>query len=203
MRNERTPDAPKLRTQVTTDVTSLDKKRNNDWSGPADGEATFDLRRAAMGWFRRRIKNPVMGTAQIVQCSQPASQKAIRARCILFVVVDGPGLEAESHEVRRQIEVARWPSPGMTLPCTIDRERPSRFEIDFDAIPDWRDRARAEAAQVAAGANEPAGGLTNGVGSAVGSVTVLGASTPEAAAEGVRRAEQALGMDLDGDGQVG
>lgn len=155
-----------------------------------------------MGWFKRKIKQPVSGTAQIVQCSQPGNPRAINSRCSLFLVVEAPGIEPFSHELSRQIAVARWPSPGMSLPCVIDRDDHSRVDIDFDAIPDWQDAARNQAAQVAAargtdvgaGASAPATGAP---------VTVIGAASPEQAAVAIRQAEQATGMDLNGDGQVG
>lgn len=152
-----------------------------------------------MGLFRRKIKNPVVGTARIVQCSQPGNPRAVRARCTMFVVVEGPGLVPANHELSRQIRVARWPHPGMTLPCRIDQQRPERFEIDFDAIPDWQDQARSQAAaQAAALSGSAAPRSTRSP-----AVTVIGAASPEQAAAGVRRAEQALGVDLDGDGRVG
>ncbi|MFT7598216.1 MAG: hypothetical protein ACI8TP_001137 [Acidimicrobiales bacterium] len=40
-------------------------------------------------------------------------------------------------------------------------------------------------------------------GGAMGAVTVVGAGSPAQAAEAVRRAEGALDMDLDGDGNIG
>ncbi len=156
-----------------------------------------------MGIFKRKIKNPVMGTAQIVQCSQPATQRATWARCDLFVVVEGPGIDATSHELHQQVRVARWPHPGMTLPCRIDANKPERFEIDFDAIADWRDQARSDAASVAASRAGAGGSASASVGMSSGPVTVIGAATPEEAQAGIRKAEVLLGTDLDGDGRIG
>lgn len=157
-----------------------------------------------MGLFRRKIDNPVMGTARIVSCSSPGNPKAIRSTCVLFVVVEGPGLEPASHELRKQVRVARWPSPGMTLPCRIDPRKPDRIEVDFDAIPDWQDQARANAAAQAAAMAAGAGVASDGAGSPMsGPVTVIGAGSAEEAEAGVRKAEQVLGMDLDGDGKIG
>lgn len=151
-----------------------------------------------MGLFRRKIKQPVSGTAQIVQCSQPGNPRAIRSRCVLFLAIDAPGIEPFSLELRRQVQVARWPSPGMTLPCIVDRADPSRVEVDLDAIPDWQDAAREQAARVAASRG------SSPTGSAAGStVTVVGAASPEQAAVAIHQAEQATGMDLDGDGRIG
>ena len=159
-----------------------------------------------MGWFKRKIKNPVLGTAEIVSCGSPGNPRAVRSTCVLFVVVEGPGLVPASHEVRKQVRVARWPHPGMTLPCHIDPDDPTRFEIDFDAIPDWQDKARAQAAQAAEGrATSSRGPVASGMsqGAMGGGVTVVGAGSPAEAEEAVRKAEGALGMDLNGDGHIG
>lgn len=97
----------------------------------------------------------------------------------------------------------------MTLPCQIDPNNPDRFEIDFDAIPDWQDAARRNAAQVAArraSGSSNVGGVAGGGMSRAGhgaAVTVIGSGSPAETAEAVRRAEEALGMDLDGDGDIG
>jgi len=152
-------------------------------------------------WFRPKIKNPIVGTAQVTSCGSPGNPRAVRSTCVLFVVVEGPGLVPTPHEVRKQVRVARWPHPGMTLPCRIDGDDPSRFEIDFDAIPDWQDKARVQAAQTAA-ARASSGGTVANAGE-LGGVTVINAASPQQADEAVRRAEGALGVDLNGDGRVG
>lgn len=159
-----------------------------------------------MGWFKRKIKNPIIGTAQITSCGSPGNPRAIRSTCVLFVVIEGPGLVPASHEVRKQVSVARWPHPGMTLPCRIDPDDPDRFEIDFDSIPDWKDKARAQAAQTAtvraSGRRGPVASGMSGGGMG-GGVTVIGAGSRAQAEEAVRKAEGALGVDLDGDGHIG
>lgn len=151
--------------------------------------------------FRRKIKNPVIGTAQVTSCGAPGNPRAIRSTCVLFVIVEGPGLVPTSYELRKQLQVARWPQPGMTLPCRVDAENPDRFEIDFDSIPDWQEQARANAAEVAA-QRAMATKTPVGVGAGHG-ITVVGAATPEQTASAVRKAESVLGLDLDGDGRVG
>lgn len=156
-----------------------------------------------MGLFRRKIKDPVNGTAQIVQCSQPGNPRAINSRCTMFLVIEGPGIEPFSLELKRQVAVARWPTPGMTVPCRIDRTDLGRVEIDLDTIPDWQESARANAAQIAesrAATTSPGGGPTT---PAAGAVTVVGANSPEEAADAIRKAELATGMDLNGDRQIG
>jgi hypothetical protein len=40
---------------------------------------------------------------------------------------------------------SRWPSPGMTLPATIDRANPSNVRIEWDEVPNARARARQRA----------------------------------------------------------
>lgn len=158
-----------------------------------------------MGFFRRKIKNPIVGTAQITSCSAPGNPRAIRSTCVLFVIVEGPGLVPTSHEIRRQVRVARWPHPGMTLPCRVDPKDHARFEIDFNSIPDWQDKARVHAAQTAAvRASGRRGPVATGMSAGgMGGVTVIGAGSVAEAEEAVRKAEGALGMDLDNDGHIG
>lgn len=160
-----------------------------------------------MGIFRRKIKQPIQGTMQIVRCSQPGNPRAIRSRCVMFVVIEAPGIEPTSVELRRQIEVARWPSPGMTLPCIVDGANPGRIDVDFKNIPDWQEAARSQAAQVAASRGAASGGSGMQQPQAQqlqGTPTVvIGAASPEAAADAIQRAERATGMDLNGDGQIG
>lgn len=93
----------------------------------------------------------------------------------------------------------------MTLPCRIDPAKPKRIEIDLDSIPDWQDQARANAAAHAAAL--AAGGSHSSFGAAGSNVskpvTVVGATSRAEADAAIRKAEQVLGADLNGDGQLG
>lgn len=167
-----------------------------------------------MGLFNR-MKDPVDGAARIVSCSGPPDG-ATSGTCKMYLVVEAPGVAAFSAEIRKICKVARWPSPGMVLPCQVDRAKPDNFDVDVKGIPDWRDQARQQAEMYAQMANQPRHGQPGmpGVGQPGAGIPgmvvnhgatihVQGAATPEQAAQAIRQAEMALGMDLDGDGVVG
>ncbi|MCB0984617.1 MAG: SHOCT domain-containing protein [Ilumatobacter sp.] len=170
-----------------------------------------------MGLFNR-MKDPVDGAARIVSCSGPPDG-ATSGTCKMYLVVEAPGVAAFSAEIRKICKVARWPSPGMVLPCQVDRAKPDNFDVDVKSIPDWRDQARQQAEMYAQMANQPQGhpgaghpgmgqmgqgmGIPGMVINQGATVHVQGAATPEQAAQAIRQAEMALGMDLDGDGVVG
>lgn len=157
-----------------------------------------------MGLFSRGKDERVDGTAQIVSCNRPG-QHGVFSPCTMNIVVSAPGLEAVAIEKTQLMRAAKWPRPGMTLPAKIDPENPAGAEIDFGAIPKGRDAARDAAEQMAAMMNQQGGGgvFAAGVGPMLGGARVQvmgpGANDPEK----IRRAEQALGIDLDGDGQIG
>ena len=44
----------------------------------------------------------------------------------------------------------RWPSPGMSLPVTVDRVDPQRVKIEWDDVASSRDRAQQTAEGMAA-----------------------------------------------------
>ncbi|MFN8222378.1 MAG: SHOCT domain-containing protein [Gaiellales bacterium] len=159
-----------------------------------------------MGLFSRGKDERVDGTAQIVSCNRPA-QHAVFSPCTMNIVVSASGVEAVAIERTQLMRASKWPRPGMALPAKVDPGNPSDAEIDFGAIPKSADQARDAAAQLAAAMNqqgaEGAGGVAMGLGPMLAGarvqVTGPGANDPEK----LRRAEQMLGIDLDGDGQVG
>ena len=60
----------------------------------------------------------------------------------------------------------RWPQPGMTLPVTVDPANPQNVSIEWDEVPDSRDRSRANAEAMAA--------MMRGDGAGIGGLGGLG-----------------------------
>ena len=138
------------------------------------------------------IKHPVEGTMHVVSCS-PQDARAMRAPCHITYVIQAPGMEAFSGDDTFEMWSSEWAEPGEDVPVIFDREHRDRIKIDDDkrraAMVSPEDQAAQLAAQINAGGNTLPG------------VTpmVVGNADPEQ----IAKAEQALGIDLDGDGVVG
>lgn len=162
-----------------------------------------------MGWFRRRIKDGVEGQAQIVSSSSPhgSNGHAALKMCTINLVITAPGIPAFSAEHTQLCRTARWPYAGTVLPVTVSRSDPSRYEIDFDAIPDHRETARQRAEQQAAmlRGEAPASGVPGAAGmfGAGAQIQFVGGTPADLPPDKRARLEQVLGVDLDGDGVVG
>ena len=96
-----------------------------------------------------RMSDPVRGTAQVVSCSANRG-RGVYQNCHLQLVVQAEGVPVRAVEQQTLVHRSRWPFPGMTLPATIDRANPANVRIDWDAMPDARDRARQTAEGMAA-----------------------------------------------------
>ena len=152
-----------------------------------------------MGLFRRKIKNGVAGSAQVVSCSMHGSDGAYQ-NCRMQLVVHVEGWQPYPAEVHQIVSRKKWPQPGITLPVLVSRGDPHKLKIDFDQVPTNRDRARQIAEQQAQSMGSPAGFPPPG--SDQPQVQIIGdpSSLPP---EKLDRVERMLGLDLDGDGRVG
>ena len=54
--------------------------------------------------------------------------------------------------------VAKWPTPGGTLPVTVDRADLSKCKVRWDDVPEWDELAKQQAAQLAAQMNQGGAG---------------------------------------------
>jgi hypothetical protein len=111
-----------------------------------------------------RMANPVAGTAEIVGIDFLADKVGTRSsrggklgparQAMLDVVVTAPGLEPAARRVETLLPLSRWPSPGDTVPVTVDRSNPEHVSIDWAAVPSVVETARrtsaAQAAEIAA-----------------------------------------------------
>jgi hypothetical protein len=97
----------------------------------------------------QRMSDPVRGSAQVVSCSANRG-RGVYQNCHLQLVVQAEGVPARAVEQQTLVHRSRWPFPGMTLPATVDRGNPTHVRIEWDELPDARDRARQTAEGMAA-----------------------------------------------------
>ena len=116
-------------------------------------------------WARsKRMSQPVRGAAQVVSATMPAADST-SSNCRLSLVVSAEGLAPTPVEHTAMASVKRWPSPGMTLPVTVDLADPTRLKIHWDDLQTNRDSAMQQAEQMAemmrggAGATAQGGGM--------------------------------------------
>jgi hypothetical protein len=102
-----------------------------------------------MGLFSRRMKDPVVGTAQVVSASAYRGD-GIFQMCHMTLVIQAEGVEPFSVEKQGLVHNDKWPFPGMTVPVKIDRANPSRYELLWDEVESHRDSARRTADALAA-----------------------------------------------------
>jgi hypothetical protein len=154
-------------------------------------------------------KGKVEGTMHVVAATQlDASQ--LRAPCHMTYVLQAPGVEAISGEGEFEIWSRQWPNPGEDLPVRFDPAKPQKVKILWDQVMSHADSAKQHADELAAqlrgeGDAGPAGaaGQPGAPGAPTITPIVIGNADPERVKEAMARAEQALGIDLDGDGVVG
>ena len=96
-----------------------------------------------------RMKDPVRGQAQVVSCSMP-SDHAAYSNCSMQLVVQAEGVPATSLRETDMVRADKWPSPGMTLPVTVDRADPTKVKIEWDEVEKAGDRAARNADAMAA-----------------------------------------------------
>jgi hypothetical protein len=112
----------------------------------------------------KRMSKPMRGTAQVASASMPPYD-ASSANCAMHLVVSAEGLEPTPVEHTAMASVKRWPTPGVTLPVTVDLADPTRLKIHWDDVPTGDQTAMQQAEQMAemmkgsAGAMGPGGGM--------------------------------------------
>jgi hypothetical protein len=97
----------------------------------------------------QRMSDPVRGSAQVVSCSTNRG-RGVYQNCHLQLVVQAEGVPDRAVEQQTLVHRSRWPFPGMTLPATVDRANPTHVRVEWDELPDARDRARQTAEGMAA-----------------------------------------------------
>ena len=107
-----------------------------------------------MGLFRKLfgglgMKDPVRGQAQVVSCSMYRGD-GVYSNCSMQLVVHAAGVPATSLRQTDMVRADKWPSPGITLPVTVDRADPERVKVEWDEVESSRDRAARNADALAA-----------------------------------------------------
>ncbi|MGH3739415.1 MAG: VOC family protein, partial [Micromonosporaceae bacterium] len=83
---------------------------------------------------QRRMASMVPGTAHVVSASSPPVG-ATHGRCDLHLVVQAPRLTATAVRYRApSVPVAKWPTPGATLPVAVDPREPRELRIRWDRV---------------------------------------------------------------------
>ena len=115
-------------------------------------------------WVKsKRMSQPVRGTAQIVSATMPA-EDSTSSNCSMSLVVSAEGLEPTPVEHTTMASVKRWPSPGMTLPVTVDLADPTRLKIHWDDVQTNKQTAMQQAEQMAETMKGGAGATAQGAG---------------------------------------
>ena len=109
------------------------------------------------------MSQPARGTAQVVSATMPAADST-SSNCRMSLVVSAEGLAPTPVEHTAMASVKRWPSPGMTLPVTVDLADPTRLKIEWDDIQTNRQSAMQQAEQLAEMMKGGAGATAQGAG---------------------------------------
>lgn len=80
-------------------------------------------------WKSRRMTDPVRGSAYVVSASA-ADPGASAQNYSITCVVTAPGIPATTVVHQGMAKTSKWPSPGVTLPVTVDRADPTRLRIE-------------------------------------------------------------------------
>ena len=115
------------------------------------------------------MSQPARGTAQVVSASMPPYD-ATSANCSLSLVVSAEGLDHTPVDHTAMASVKRWPTPGTTLPVTVDLADPTRLKIHLDEVQTNRQSAMQQAEQMAEMMKGGAGATAQGAGMDLGAV---------------------------------
>jgi hypothetical protein len=127
-------------------------------------------------WMKsKRMSQPARGTAQVVSASMPPYD-ATSSNCSMSLVVSAEGLEPTPVDHTAMASVKRWPTPGTTLPVTVDLADPTRLKIHWDDVQTNKQSAMQQAEQIAEMMKGGAGATAQGAG------MDLGAAIQQAAA---------------------
>ncbi|MDR2219516.1 MAG: hypothetical protein LBE24_02940 [Methylobacillus sp.] len=88
---------------------------------------------------RLKIKNPVDGTLIFLEPEwkpDPEGGTTVYSHEKIRGILSAPGIPAHEVHVNKFIEVSKWPDLKQVLPVTVDLDDFSRFNIEWDAIPE-------------------------------------------------------------------
>lgn len=93
--------------------------------------------------------DPVPGSLLVTAAAMP-SRRAVFHMTRITGIISADGIEPIAVQFNGLIRTAQWPSPGQTLPVTVDRADPGRFAIEWDQVGTSADHALARAQALAA-----------------------------------------------------
>jgi hypothetical protein len=103
-----------------------------------------------MGLFGRNKESRLKGTARIISVSV-APHEATHSNLRMDLVVEVPGVPAYAHGYKKMVmPVSKWPTPGGTVPVSVDPNDHDDVEIPWDDIPKNKDLAKRQAEEMAA-----------------------------------------------------
>jgi hypothetical protein len=97
--------------------------------------------------LRRKMKDPVRGTATVVACNR--QREGIWQQLYAELVIEAPGVPAAPIEWTGLAHHSKWPEAGRTLPVTVDRADPTHLKVEWDDVETNDDIARRKAEQIA------------------------------------------------------
>jgi hypothetical protein len=127
------------------------------------------------------MSQPAEGTAQVVSASMPPYD-ATSANCSMHLVVSAEGLEPTPVQHTAMASVKRWPTPGATLPVTVDLADPTRLKIHWDDVQTGAESAQQQAEQMAEMMKGGTGAMSAGAGMDVSALIQQAQAMQEAAA---------------------
>jgi hypothetical protein len=147
-----------------------------------------------------RMKDPVDGNATLVGYSEHHEQKGSNVVLSAQVIVEAEGLASTTVDAKPEVPQSWMPvKTGTVWPVQVDRANPSRLKFLWD-------RVQAPAGATPAPGATPTPIVTKTVtkfSMGTPSIQVLGGGlAPQQYKQAIDMAEQATGMDLDGDGKV-
>lgn len=143
-----------------------------------------------------RMKDPVDGTATLVGYSEQHEQKGANVVLSAQVIVEAEGLASTTVDAKPEVPQSWMPvKTGTVWPVQVDRANPSRLKFLWDRVQPPAGATPAAAPIVTKTVTKFSMGTP--------SIQVLGGSlAPQQYKQAIDMAEQATGMDLDGDGKV-
>ena len=96
-----------------------------------------------------RMKDPVRGQAEVVACSDYHG-RGVKQACTMQIVVHADGVAPTAQEHHLLAPRDKWPTPGMTLPVTVDRADPTKMYVMWDEVQGSQEQERQAAEALAA-----------------------------------------------------
>lgn len=112
-----------------------------------------------MALFAKKMRDPVAGTAQVIDNDGLRSIPGQSIHCPLDLMVQADGVPAQMVHVKVRPPAGKWPEIDHVLPVMIDRADPTHVEITWEQITSLQDRLAAGRLQrLDAAARNAAGG---------------------------------------------